>query len=218
MERRKWLRQVGGTVAAFTAANILANCGSSEDAQAQAEATTPNQNVSLTDLKAIADYYAANNQTYISSNQSAGTTYATKVYANTHQVSSEESSIAAGGETTKTLAVIRGMYMDPADSGHNATIATAAAADGDGVTITFSVDHGLVTATSTSHGITAFDFWLAGTTTGPAKTYEVTEAAGKNTELTVSMTAAEIGDAKFAYLIAHCNNHGGRIVIAPLEV
>ena len=232
MERRNWFKNVGTTVAAFTVTNFLVNCGSSsDDAVSQETATTgsgctegtatasANQNVSLTDLKAIADYYKANNKDYINSNQGGGTTYATKVYANKHVLSSKEAaSVEASGETTQTLAQIRGMYMDPADTGHNATVSVAKAADGDGVTVTWSCNHGCEPVSATSHGITAFDFWMAGDTSGPKATHEITETVAKNTEFTKDFKAADLGTAKFAYLIVHCNNHGGRICISPLEL
>ena len=232
MERRNWFKNVGTTVAAFTVTNFLVNCGSSsDDAASQETATTgsgctegtatasANQNVSLTDLKAIADYYKANNKDYINSNQGGGTTYATKVYANKHVLSSKEAaSVEASGETTQTLAQIRGMYMDPADSGHNATIKSVVKADNGDMTVTWSCAHGLIPATEPTHGITAFDLWVAGDTSGPKANYTVTESVGANEEVSAVLAAADIGTAKFAYLIVHCNNHGGRICISPLEL
>lgn len=220
MDRRSWLKKIGGAVSAFTVVKLVSSC-SSDEAEADCPAAAPLA-MNNADITKIIKYYTDSPPTYISSNQqpASGLSYGTKVYANLHKLGAEDAAVEASAYTTKTLAVIRGAYLDTADSGHNPTIASITDV-GDSMEIKFSVNHGLQPATSTSHGITAFDLWVKDASNSDEPTLiqsiEIGSAEGKNTEKTFTITKTQAGENLNYVMVGHCNNHGGRIFIGDLK-
>ena len=212
INRRNLMMSLGNSIITTGVATVLVNCGGSEKANSNT-VCVKNQLPSTTDMESIASYYKDNSASidYISSVQGSGENYGTKVYVNTVTLGSTDTITTAGGDSSTTLGKIRGLYLDPADTGHTPQVSNVAVDSSGDVTITFSVNHTLEPATSSSHGITAFCFWGSGNiSNGPLLTEKITESGEKNKEMSVTITSSQLGNSQFLYIIAHCNNHGGR--------
>ena len=67
------------------------------------------------------------------------------------------------------------------------------------------------------HYVNAFDLWVAGAS-APVNLKVTEDVAGSDdgVEYSQALTADQVGDADVAYLVSHCNKHGGRIAVFGL--
>ena len=218
-DRREFLKSAGKTAAAAGIVSVVANCGDSkadgDDSTATASSncseasTSPDLGAQLTD---IAAYYGAGSIGNIADAQGNGTAYNKKVYANTGHVYAAEA--ATGG----AIDIIQGMYLDPTDNHTPSDIAVTTSSDG-GKTVTWNIKkHTMGPLDNTNHRVNSFDIWVAGA--AAPVTLDVSEEAASDeagVEYSQALTAAQVGEASFAYLISHCNKHGGRVAIFSLS-
>ncbi len=208
LPRRQLLAKIGTVAAASTLSAIGSGCGT---AVAEAPGCTAASSLNAgADLTAMSKFYGNGKIDYISTRQGGGTNYATRVYNNPVTVGE---AVAAMGMTTQPVAVIRGFYLDPADTGHTPIVAVKKTATG--IELALSLNHGVQTIADKdgAHGITAVDVWIAGGTT-PIATQPFTAAAAGTAAAPVAtsipLTTAQLGGKAHVYVITHCNNHGGR--------
>ncbi len=222
-ERRDALKKLGLAAAAGTTATFLSGCGAGDELEGDAseDLSRGGRNSSsamriFSDFERMSAYYANSPRSYVSDRQGGGRNYGTKVYANPVTVGQ---TTQAGQDTTGPLTVIRGLYLDAADRGHNPRVSVSQV--GSSTVFQLSVAHSLqaVSQKNAGHGITAIDLWVPGGTT-PLKTkaFEAAQAGSPNSPVSVNIpvVGTDLSGYQEVYFVTHCNNHGGRIVIAAL--
>ena len=113
--------------------------------------------------------------------------------------------------------LFKAFTLDPSD---NHTPVDISVVDGEGgaKTVSWKIKkHGMGPLDNATHLVNAFDIWVAGASEPVTK--EVTEVAAKSddgVEYSQELTSAQVGDADVAYLVSHCNKHGGRIAVFGL--